>query len=181
MKTMSRPPARGLACLVLALCAGLPATAAWAQWAWRDSAGKITYSDAPPPADVQQTNILRQPSAPVVPDNQGGAAAPANGAPAERRAAPAPKPLAEQEADFRKRVAERHKSEQKQEEAQSQAADRSARCEQAKGYLKLMEGGTRLFRPDAEGNRNYLDDSQREEQTKRLQGEVAENCQASSE
>jgi hypothetical protein len=173
---------------------------AQAQWAWRDASGNITYSDAPPPSNVQPTSILRQPSAITAADlpnggNSGaaepsgasspagsesrgadGTPAPATGAAEAPRPASGAKTLAEQEADFRKRTAEREKAAQKVEQEESQAAERAANCTQAKGYLQMIDGGTRLMRPDAEGNRNFMDEDQRAAEVAKTQETIAKNC-----
>ncbi|WP_019562263.1 DUF4124 domain-containing protein [Caldimonas manganoxidans] len=36
----------------------------WAQWKWKDSSGKVQYSDRPPPASVPDRDILQRPSGP---------------------------------------------------------------------------------------------------------------------
>jgi hypothetical protein len=84
--------------------------------------------------------------------------------------------LAEQEADFRKRMAEREKAAQKAAQDEAQAGERASACAQAKGYLQMIEGGTRLMRPDAEGNRNFMDEDQRAAEIQKTQEVIAKNC-----
>jgi hypothetical protein len=182
------------------LLAGAVPIAANAQWAWRENSGSTTFSDTPPPADVRQGEILRQPSAPmqttagrhadvaqstppapptlnIAPARVGQENA---GAPADRdsrnKPSSGPKTLAEQDADFRKRLAERQKAEQKQADDEAQAAQRSAACAQARSYLQVIESGTRLMRPDSQGNRNFLDEEQRAAETQKTQEQIAQNC-----
>ncbi len=178
---LARRAARLLPLMVLALA--LPG-AANAQWAWHDSAGNITYSDAPPPPDVGPSSIIRRPTDREVrsnTDNQGptgdagqaaGNAQPHAAAPA----APAPKTLAEQDADFRKRRLDLQKAEQKQAEEDSRGKQRASACAEAQGYMHLYDDGTRMFRPDAEGNRVYMDDDQRAAERQKLQDQIAKNC-----
>jgi hypothetical protein len=167
-------------------------TSAQAQWAWKDAAGNITYSDAPPPSDVNPAAILRQPaSAPdpgrdahsgpgatyTTPSTEPRAADPPPAAAEQTRpAAPAAKTLAEQEADFRKRAADRDKAAQKAEQDEAKAAERAANCSQAQGYLQMIESGARLMRPDAEGNRNFMDEDQRAAEVQKTQETIAKNC-----
>jgi hypothetical protein len=175
---------------VLALAAG--DAAAQAQWSWRDASGNITYSDTPPPSDVQPGSILHQPAvAPANSPNGGGpsgsyssgAAQPADGSEASAPqaggrppAAPQGKSLAEQEAEFRKRAMDREKAEQKAEQDEAQAKERAATCAQAQGYLQMIESGTRLMRPDAEGNRNFMDEDQRAAESEKTRDVIAKNC-----
>jgi hypothetical protein len=191
------PPMRGVACAAFFLGALAMAGTAQAQWAWKDADGKTTFSDTPPPPGVGQTAILRQPSAaaPEPPASARGAGpsyssnpagdgsspppdAPAQGpADAQRRpAAPPVKTLAEQEADFRKRMADQAKAEQKAADDEAKAAQRSANCEQARGMAKMLDEGTRLMRPDAEGNRNFLDDDQRAAERAKVQETIDHEC-----
>jgi len=107
----------------------------------------------------------------------GEGAAPSSAAPAAAPPPPAPsRTLAEQEAEFRKRQAEREKAAQKEEQDEAQANARAAACTQAKGYLELIQSGARLMRPDAEGNRNFMDEEQRAAEIQKAQDGIAKNC-----
>ena len=179
-----------------ALCA---AGAAHAQWAWQDASGVTTYSDTPPPSDVPPASIVQRPDAPSATGshsargqdtrNQGyqapSAAPAAPNAPPPGSAPPGPggrppaggsKSWAEQDADFRKRMADRQKTEQKQAEDDAAAQQKTAACAQARGYQQALESGTRLLRPDADGNRNFLDDEQRAAELRKAQEAIASNC-----
>jgi hypothetical protein len=169
---------------LLLVCSG----PAQAQWAWRDAAGNITYSDAPPPSDVRPESILRRPGAlpPAdTPSNSGGnngavvhtPGQPDSGAPAVGKPANAPKTLAEQDAEFRKRREERLKAEQKQADDQAKAAEKLANCNQAHSYLDMIQSGTRLMRPNPDGTRGYMDDEARAAEVQKAQDAIARNCQ----
>jgi hypothetical protein len=178
---LARRAARLLPLMGLALA--LPGTVI-AQWAWHDSAGNTTYSDAPPPPDVAPTSIIRQPTDREVratSDTRGSAGdtgqAAGNAQPrAAAPPAPVAKTLAEQDADFRKRRLEIQKAEQKQIEEDARDKQRASACSEAQGYLRLYDDGTRMFRPDADGNRVYMDDDQRATERQKLQDQVAKNC-----
>jgi len=191
MTQLIRRPGTSAACLVLFCVLSALTGVAQAQWAWRDTAGNITYSDTPPPADIQPTNILQQPAPMTAADLKRATSSPeasdpgrvqgaTGSAPAAPAAPAAPPPatrsLAEQDAEFRKRAAARQKAAQKEEEDEAQAKARAEACSQAKGYLQLIESGTRLMRPDAEGNRNYLDEEQRAAETQKAQDNIAKSC-----
>ena len=183
----------------------LVASAAQAQWSWRDANGEVTFSDSPPPPEVMRSDILHQPTGGVSISTTGSEPAPATavapaaapaGAPhpgsppkieapatapppgAQRPSKPdaGPKTLAEQDADFRKRLAEQQKAEQKQAEDEAQAAQRAEACNQAKSYLQVLQSGARLMRPDASGERNFLDDDQRAAEVQKTQEAVDKNC-----
>jgi len=154
-----------------------------AQWAWKDDNGRTVYSDRPPPATVNTDRIVRQP-----PNKQTVLPPPAPGADTAPRptpdakgttpasAATAPKSLAEQEMEFRKRQQERADAEKKAQDEQTKLAAKAADCERAKGYLRAIEDGHRIERTDASGNRVYLDDSQRAGEAERTRKIVQSTC-----
>lgn len=163
---------------VIALFAALVSLPVAAQWVWKDGNGRTVYSDRSPPPDVKPSQILRQPSTPVL-----GTVAPAAGptdaakVPAEKaQPTTGPKSIAEREMEFRKRQQERADGEKKAQEEQQKAAAKSAECERARGYLKGLEDGQRVVRTDASGNREFLDDAQREAEVERTRKMVQSAC-----
>jgi hypothetical protein len=174
------------------------ATPAHAQWAWKDADGHINYSDSPPPPGTPPASILRQPTltpepragsgndassgygspVPDVPPGRadGGTSTAPNPADLSHRPPAGPKTLAEQDAEFRKRMADRAKAEQKEADDEARASQRAASCEQARGYVKMIEEGTRLMRPGPDGERNFMDDEQRAAELQKAQDTVARDC-----
>ena len=153
---------------------------ACAQWAWKDDNGRTVYSDRPPPATVKTDRIVRQPSnsQTVLPPQQAGVdGAPRSTEPTKSASASnAPKTVAEQEMEFRKRQIERAEAEKKAKEDETKSAAKAAECERAKGYLKAIEDGQRLARTDASGNREYLDDTQRAAEADRARKVMQASC-----
>lgn len=169
-----------LAVAVFVVFTSFPAAA---QWAWKDDNGRTVYSDRPPPASVNTDRIVRQPpnKQTVLPPSASGtetAPRPAADAKATTAAtAPAaPKSMAEQEMEFRKRQQERADAEKKAQDEQTKLAAKAADCERAKGYLRAVEGGERITRTDAAGNREYLDDAQRAAEAERTRKLVQATC-----
>jgi hypothetical protein len=162
------------AAVALAALTALPAAA---QWVWKDSNGRTVYSDRSPPADVKPAQIVRQPNNPMLaaPAASTGQAA-AQGSDAKAQPSGAPKTVAEQEMEFRKRQQERADSEKKAQEEQQKSAAKAAECERARGYLRGLEEGQRVVRTDASGNREYLDDAQREAEIERTRKMVQSLC-----
>jgi hypothetical protein len=153
--------------LLLRLLAGsafLFAGFAHAQYAWVDAKGIHHYSDQPPPPSTPPAKILKAPRPRSALPLAQQAAAP--DAPDTPEAAPAPKAkappaLAEREADFRKRVQEREKQEQKAgAEAQRKAA-LAENCESARRYKAELESGIRVASTGADGERAFISDEER--------------------
>lgn len=162
--------------------AGFAFDVAHAQWAWKDTNGRVVYSDRPPPADVKAANIIRQPNTQVLanPAPASGplddAAKPADGKPSTETKGGAPKTTAEREMEFRKRQQERAESDKKTAEEQTKNAAKSADCERARGYMKSLEDGVRITRTDASGNREFLNDEQRAAEMERTRKIIQTSC-----
>lgn len=162
-------PARAAA---LATAALLVATAgsASAQWAWRDDNGRVVYSDRAPPASVRPEQIVRQPATP------GALSAPAPQVPGERAGQPAVKSLAERELETKKRQQEQAEAARKAAEEQARRQQLAQECERARGYLRTLEDGIRVVRTDAQGNREYLEDAEREREIRRTREQIGKFC-----
>jgi hypothetical protein len=158
--------------------AALTALPAAAQWVWKDSNGRTVYSDRSPPPDVKPSQIVREPSTPVLPMPAAAIGQPEAPKGSDWKAQPAgaPKTMAEREMEFRKRQQERADSERKAQEEQQKSAAKATECERARGYLKGLEDGQRVVRTDASGNREYLDDSQRGAEIERTRKMVQSLC-----
>ena len=154
--------------LFVAMFAGLAALAftcaAWAQmYKWTDADGKVRYGDTPPPG-VKATPI-KGPSAPPPPT----ASVPANPAAKDQ------KPLTPEQA-FRKRQQEREEADKKSAQARQDADIKRANCDAATAQLRTLQSGVRMSTINAQGERVYVEDDQRAQETARAQQAVAEWC-----
>ena len=123
------------------------ATAASAQtYKWKDASGRTQYSDTPPPAGTKNVQQIRKAT--------GAPAAPAAGGAQQ-------KTIAEQEAEFRKRIESKKEAEAKQAKAEQDEQIRARNCERAKRQLKAHEIGTRMTRINEKGERITLSDAER--------------------
>lgn len=124
----------------LALCC----TLSWGQtYKWRDASGRIQYSDTPPPPgarDVQQLKAV------PTPPSAGAASTPS---------------YADQDAAFRKRLAEKQEADAKRAKEAEDESIRARNCEQARGQLAGIDSGQRMVRLTAQGERIALDDAAR--------------------
>lgn len=158
-----------LAAAAAAFAALSTAGAAFAQYVWIDEKGVKQFSDMPPPASVPAGRILKQP---------GGkpAEAPAEGtAPPPAQPAKAEMTTAEKNAEFRKRKTEQAEKEKKAAEEARASADKAKNCERARDYLRALESGERLTRTDRNGERAFLSDEQRQQETKETR-RVLQDC-----
>lgn len=161
-----------LSLMASALWAGsLPALA---QWAWRDAAGRMVYSDLPPPKTVPDKDVVRRPAAAPrnleLPEATASAAKPAP--PAQAR------PPSTSDREIAARV-----QQQKLAEAQQKAADEEAQqaklaenCERLRAYQRALEGGFRVARVNANGQQEVLDDTARAAERERTRSEIEQHC-----
>jgi len=167
-----------LAACVLALAAA--GAHAQALWKWRDASGQVHISDKAPPAGTPAKDILsappggvRPPPAALIPKPASAVEAPATGASTPESALDKKKKAADQE------KADKEKAERAKVEA-SNAAIRKENCARAEGALRTLQAGGRMSRTNEKGEREYLDDAARAEETKHAQDAIATNCGSGS-
>lgn len=160
-------PAPWMPALAIALAAVFATAPAAAQWKWRDKSGIVQYSDMPPPSGTPDADILQRP------------------APVERRAAPsasaASAPLlvpkaAEAASEPTPSKAELEAAAKRQADAQRDAQIRLDNCSRAQAQMKALQEGQRMSRINAQGQREFLDDKGRAEETQRTQAVISANC-----
>jgi len=135
---------------------------------WVDANGTVNYSDRPPPANVKTIIKLHTAS-------ETAASAKASGVSAANAPA-APKTIAERTAELDK--ARQAKQEAADKAAQEQATSdaKKANCAAAQQNLRTLQEGTRIVEIDANGQRSYLDDAQRQQRITKAQREIDTYC-----
>jgi len=142
------------ALFVIALCLALPAGAQIYQW--KDENGKTVISDKPPIGHVrQQKQIDTESSA------KNGQKQPS---------------LADREMEFRKRQKETQESTEKKRKEETASSEKNENCNNARRQLQTLESGERISLRDDKGERYYLDDAQREQETEKARKFVETNC-----
>lgn len=175
--TMARPIAALLA-LVAATLVSFPADA---QWKWRDKSGRVQYSDLPPPLGTPEQDVLSRPAStqrragPGSPGPSFTASTPSAAVVAGASAVPAPRTV-EPELEAKRKKAEADATAKVKAEEQRVATARAENCSRAKTQLTTLESGIRLARANASGEREFLDDKQRADETKRTKDVIATDC-----
>ena len=150
--------------IVIAASLAFSASAAAQMYKWKDKDGHTRYGDVPPPgadATPMRGSSRAAPSA-----------APAAGAAKDDKSEKALTP----EQAFRKRQQERAAAEQKSAKERTESAEKQANCSQAQRQLATLESGQRIAVTNADGERSYMDDSQRAAETQRAQKAVSDWC-----
>lgn len=165
-----------LACVPLLAALGM-AGAAHAQYSWIDEHGTHVFSDRPPPPGTPPARILKTPKSAVLPAREAAAPAPAASpaagpvtGPAGTAAVPAAAPsgppsLADRDAEFRKRMAQRDADEHKAADDAKNKAALAAQCASARRSAAALSSGARITDVDGKGERVVLTD---EEKARRL-------------
>ena len=168
--------------LILAIAACSFTLPALAQWQWIDKDGRKVFSDRAPPADVLKENILKQPGSKAVITavtigSQESASVPAVRASAPVQSSSAPKLSGKDaELEIRKKQAADLEKTQKQAEAEKVAAAKADNCERVKkGQVSLLSG-VRISVTNARGEREFMDDNARLNETRRLQTIADSDC-----
>ena len=132
-----------------------------AQYVWIDEKGTKQFSDMPPPASVPSNRILKQPGG--APATKASPEASDEKSTAPARTEPT---LAEKNADFRTRKAEQAEKEKKAAEEAAKSAEKAKNCERAREYQRSLDSGERLVSYDKNGERSYLSDEQRAQESR---------------
>jgi len=163
-------------CLVALVCVW--SAGAMAQWQWVGKDGRKVFSDRPPPLDIPEKDIVRQPHQRVLP-------APAR--PAESDVQPGATPTAkptlntsakgvDKELEERKAKAEAEKAAQEKAQEQKDAAARAENCTRAKQAKSTLESGQLMKHTNAKGEQVYMDDAARAAERKRAQSVIDTDC-----
>jgi hypothetical protein len=166
---MHTAPRSVLRLLLAATVLALTASAAQAQWKWRDKTGQVNASDRPPPMEIPEKDILARPT----PDAQRRAApAPAASAPA---AAPV-KGALEREVDARKKQADQEQAAKARADEEKASQQRAENCRRARGHLAALESGQRIARTNDKGEREILDDRGRADEMRQAREVITSDC-----
>jgi len=149
-----------------------------AQWQWLDKDGRKVFSDRPPPADTPQKNILKAPGTKALNSATGLTTdATATVAPVSAVVSSTPR-LSGKDAELetRKKQAEALEEIRKQAEAEKLAKGRQDNCERAKKGQATLKSGVRIALTNDKGEREFMDDTARSVEAKRLQAIAESDC-----
>lgn len=163
------------------------AMGAAAQWQWIDKDGRKVFSDRPPPQDVPERSILKQPGfnpAPraATPPAGEGKAAPAAAGAASGAAAAAPRRAASAPTGKDKALEEKKAQAEAAEEAKKKAEEarvakaRAENCALARQAKAALDSGRPITQSNAQGERIFLDEAGRAAEGKRINSVIAADC-----
>ncbi len=166
-------------CLVAFACAW--SAGAMAQWQWINKDGRKVFSDRPPPLEIPEKDILRQPNqritpvAPVAADTQSAPSSPTPKPAAASSAKGTDKVLEERKAKA-EAEAEAAKAAKDKAAQQKLAADRAENCTRAKQAKASLDSGQLMKHTNAKGEQVFMDDASRAVERKRAQSVIDSAC-----
>jgi hypothetical protein len=134
------------------------------QYKWIDADGRTQYGDTPPPG--VKASALKGTTGPTLKPP----------AAAAKGAKKAPLSPAEQELEFRRRTKEAQEAAAKDAKAKEASEAEKMNCENARQVLRSLESGERIARTDAKGERYFLEDEQRAQETARARQAASQWC-----
>ncbi len=177
---MSNPSAHRLIAVLVCALLGMLAAPAEAQWKWKDKAGRVQYSDLPPPLGTPEADILVKPgsrssiasratTSPLPAASMASAAAPTGSG------ALAPKTV-DPELEARLKKAEAEQAAKVKADQEKVAAAKAENCKRARDNKRQFDSGQRIARVNDKGEREFLDDQQRAAEVKRTGDVIAADC-----
>jgi len=149
--------------LLVALLSSFVALPVQAQvYKWKDAQGRTVISDTPQPGAGKQAPAVKT--------------APATSSDAASEASEAPKSWAEKDMEFRKRQQEQQEAAAKAAKEKEKADIAKDNCDRSRQRLAMLESGQRVARTKVDGEREFLDDSQREKELAQARRGVSEWC-----
>lgn len=154
------------------LCLGMAAAQA-ATWKYRDAQGRIVVSDLPPPAGVQDKDILERPTTVV---RRAPAPAPTAASAPATSAPTAVAQTTDPELDARRKKAATEQELKQKAQEDKDATQRAENCSRAKSHMAALGDGLRIARTNEKGEREILDDKGRAEEMQRARQVIASDC-----
>ena len=134
---------------------------------WVDSDGNVHYSDHPPSVESTSKILRSSTNADTTadPSSLTAASAPAT-----------PKTLAEKEAELRKIQKAKQEAADKTAKEQANAETSKINCSNAQQNLRTLQSGARMAEIDANGERTFIEEAQRQERITKAQQDIITYC-----
>jgi hypothetical protein len=166
--------ARPLVLSAFIVAASLAASAAHAQWMWKDDAGHMVVSDQPPPTSVPLSRILKSPKQRQVDTTSPQPAKEGDAKDATK--ADAPKTLADRDLEFKQKQKDAADASKKADVEAAKSKAMQENCTAVRSNLAGLQAGGRAARVNEKGERVYIDDAQRQSEVAKAQSQIAQYC-----
>ena len=140
---------------------------------WVDENNRVHYSDQPPPSSAKSKKLgstAKAKASAETSDATGSSNA------TESSESGEPKTIAEREAELRKKQKADKEAADKAVQNQANKEANQENCTQAQLSLKALQGEMRIMELDANGERVYLDNEQRQQRIAKTQQDISRLC-----
>jgi hypothetical protein len=138
------------------------------QWKWRDADGRMQYSDRAPPRGTADKDILTRPAnAPL----RLVVEAPATASSSPQGKASGPAEVARRASEPASVAGQPNKTEEAKHHQQ-----RADNCHRAQEYARTLDEGQRVQRVNAQGEREFLDENQRNRERDKTRQVINTDC-----
>jgi len=159
--------------MIIGLAAAAIGTAQAQAYRWVDKNGHVEYGDTPP-SGTKATRLRGVAPAPAQPgassaetaSGKGDAKNPQNG----------PLTPAQQELKFRREMKAAQDAAAKADRERKAAEEKKENCQNAQQALRTLQSGQRIARTDSKGERYFISDTERAQETARAQRAVSQWC-----
>lgn len=150
---------------------------AFGQWQWLDKNGRKVFSDRAPPPEVPDKSILKRPTPVPQPDAATGTRDNDTAAPVPPPV-PVPAPVSglDKELEAKKKQTAEAEAAKRKAIEDANARVRADNCKLAKQAKANYDAGLRIGRTNANGEREFLDDTARAAERKRIQSAIETEC-----
>lgn len=134
---------------------------------WVDASGQVHYSDVPPPPNANIKVLSKTQS---TTDSKSASDPTSSSPPSE------PKNIAERELELKKEQQAKKEAAEKSAKKQAEADAKKAYCSTMQQNLRALQEGVRIVEVDADGNRSFVDDEQRQQRISQAQQDISTHC-----
>ena len=156
--------------IIIGLAVAAIGTAQAQAYKWVDKNGHVEYGDTPPSG----AKVTRLKGVAPPPAQPAASTAPATGD--AKSAQKGPLTPAQQEIEFRRRMKAAQDAAAKAAREKKQAEEKKENCQNARQTLRTLQSGQRIARVDSKGERYFISDAQRAQETARAQRAVSQWC-----
>ena len=167
------PPFALVGCIV---AISFAASAAHAQWMWKDDVGHIVASDQPPPTSVPLSRILKSPRPRAVDVRPAAPAKEGEQKTKDAAKSEAPKTIADRDLDYKQRQKEDAEGAKKADAEAAKTKAMQENCTAVRGNLAGLQNGGRAARVNEKGEKSYIDDAQRQSEIAKTQSQISQYC-----
>ena len=141
---------------------------------WVDAQGNVHYSDNKPPPNVESKTLRSASESKYINTDEDEDETDENLI--EESSGNALQSIAERQAERQRAKLEKQEADAKTAKEQADAESMKSYCKSARENLKALKDGIRLIEVDANGERSFINDNQRQKKVIQIQQDISKHC-----